>query len=196
MLQSQHKTCLKCNSFADAGLKLMSKTDERLWEQQLSLERKAAYEKWTGLVLSNPVCWSVGGPRQGEQLFDMLRNGIGESIKDCLGVKAPGTLHKRANPLIRFAQYARKNFHEPFPIAERVVYQFLKSGDFAPTFPSSFLASISFAKHVVGLMNTDDVLNSCRLKGFAALHFTKKRKLVQRDTTQGRTDRISGRAGE
>eukprot|EP00435_Cladocopium_sp_Y103_P009360 s4141_g2.t1 len=171
---------VKCNSFADAGLKLMSKTDERLWEQQLSLERKAAYKKWTSLVLSNPGCWSVARPRHGELLFDLLRNGIGESIKDCLGVKATGTLHNRANPLIRFAHYARENFHEPFPIAEHVAYQFLKSGDFAPTFPRSFLTSISFAKHVVGLMHTDDVLNLCRLKGFADLRFTKKRKLVQR----------------
>lgn len=174
------QTFVKCNSFSDAGLKLMRKTDEILWEQHLSLERKAAYKKWTSLVLSNPGCWTVSRPRKGENLMDMLRNGIAESIKDCLGTKATGTLHSRANALVRFAHYARENFLEPFPMSEPAVYQFLKSSDCAPTFPRSFLTSVSFAKHVLGLLDADDVLTSCRLKGFASLHFAKKRKLVQR----------------
>ena len=170
----------KCNSFADAGLKLMRKTDELLWEQQLTMERKAAYKKWTSLVMTNPGCWTVSRPQRGENLMDMIRTGISESIKDCLGTKATSTLHNRANALIRFAHYAQENFMEPFPILEPVVYKFFKTGDFAPTFPRSFLTSVSFAKHVMGLLGADDVLNSCRLKGFSSLHFAKKRKLIQR----------------
>ena len=170
----------KCNSFSEAGLRLMRKTDELLWQQQMSMERKAAYKKWTSLVLSNPGCWTVARPRKGENLMDLLRVGIGESIKDCLGTKATGTLHNRANALIRFAEYSKENFTEPFPIKEHMVYQFLKSGDHAPTFPKSFLASVSFAKHTLGLMEADEVLTSCRVRGFSSLHFAKKRKLIQR----------------
>eukprot|EP00435_Cladocopium_sp_Y103_P033579 s3354_g8.t1 len=169
-----------CSSFADAGLKLTRKTDERFWEQQISFERKAAYKKWTMSILSNPGAWSVARPKRGENLIDLMRNGISESIKDCLGVKATSTLHNRVNPLIRYAQFAKEVNVDPFPIQEPVAYQFVKSKDVAPTFPRSFITSVAFAKHVLGLLHADEVLDSCRLKGFASLHYTKKRKLVQR----------------
>ena len=32
----------------------------------------------------------------------------------------------------------------------------------------------------LGHVHADSILQSCRIKGFAALHYTKKRKLVQR----------------
>ena len=35
----------KRSSFADAGLKLMKRTDENFWQQQISFDRKAAYKK-------------------------------------------------------------------------------------------------------------------------------------------------------
>ena len=47
----------KRSSFADAGLKLMRKTDESFWQQQISFDRKAAYKKWTALILEEPGCW-------------------------------------------------------------------------------------------------------------------------------------------
>eukprot|EP00435_Cladocopium_sp_Y103_P073066 s366_g42.t1 len=170
----------RCNSLADAGIRLMKKTDEKFWEQQISFDRKAAYKKWTALILEDPCSWSVSRPKKGEEVIDMLRQGISESIRGCLGVKATSTLHGRVNPLIRYAQYCKDNGLQPFPIKEHVVYQFLKESDTAPTFPRSLLTSISFAKHVVGLLNSDEVLNSCRTKGHVAIHFTRKRRLVQR----------------
>ena len=171
---------VKYNSFADAGLKLKKKTDEHLWQQQISFERKAAYKKWTALILEHPGAWSVSRPKPGQDLINFLSCGIGETIKDCLGVKATGTLHNRVNPIIRYAQYAKDAGLEPFPICEHTAYQFLKNGDLAPSFPRSFITSVAFAKHVLGLLNADCILQSCRIKGFAALHYTKKRKLVQR----------------
>ena len=170
----------KCSSFADAGLKLMRKTDEHLWELHITFDRKAAYKKWTTLVLDDPMAWSVSRPRAGQDYISFLRQGIGESIKDCLGVKATGTLHNRVNPLIRYAQFARESGVRPFPILEDVAYAFLKQADSAPTFPRSFVTSVAFAKHILGLLGADNVLDSCRIKGFAAMHYTKKRKLVQR----------------
>eukprot|EP00435_Cladocopium_sp_Y103_P045753 s3116_g13.t1 len=169
-----------CSSFADAGLKLTRKTDEIVWEQQISFERKAAYKKWTSLILTNPGAWSVSRPKRGESLIDFMRNGIADSVKDCLGVKATSTLHNRVNPLVRYAQFAKEINAEPFPMQEHIAYQFVKAKDVAPTFPRSFLTSVAFAKHVLGLLHADEVLDSCRLKGYAALHYTRKRKLVLR----------------
>ena len=171
---------VKLNSFADAGLKLMKKTDEHLWELNITYERKAAYKKWTSLVLDDPLAWSVSRPKSGQDYMGYISQGIGESIKDCLGVKATGTLHNRVNPLIRYAQSLKDAGQQPFPMQEHQVYEFLKRADAAPSFPRSFITSVAFAKHVLGLFSADAVLESCRIKGFAALHFAQKRKLVQR----------------
>ena len=170
----------KRSSFADAGLKLMRKTDESFWQQQISFDRKAAYKKWTALILEEPGCWIISRPKTGDGLAEHLQHGLAESIKDALGVKATSTLHGRANPLMRYAQFAKQHNVPPFPIKESVAYSFLKDTSTAPTFPRSFLTSVGFAKHVLGLLHTDEVLASSRIKGHAAIHFATKRKLVQR----------------
>jgi len=170
----------KRSSFADAGLKLMKRTDENFWQQQISFDRKAAYKKWTSLIMEEPGSWIISRPRTGDGLTELLQHGMTESIKDALGVKATSTLHARANPLMRYVQFAKQHNIPPFPMRETVVYSFLKDTDTAPTFPRSFITSVAFAKHVLGLLHTDEVLNSSRVKGHAAIHFTKKRKLVQR----------------
>lgn len=171
---------MKCSSFADAGLKLMRKTDELFWEQQLSFERKAAYKKWTSIILENPGAWTISRPRRGESLADLLRNGINESIKDCLGTKATSTLHNRANPLLRYIQFAKDSNADPFPLSEPLVYAFLKAKDVAPTFPRSFMTSVAFSKHILGLMHAEEVLDSGRIRGHSAIHYVRKRKLLQR----------------
>ena len=170
----------KRSSFADAGLRLMKRTDEAFWEQQISFDRKAAYKKWTALILEDPGSWSIARPKPGDTLTEFLQQGLNESIKDALGIKATSTLHGRANPLVRYVQFARDRNVDPFPIKEELVYRFLKDSDTAPTFPRSFITSVSFAKHVMGLMQADEVLNSGRVKGYMAIHFAKKRRLVQR----------------
>ena len=170
----------KRSSYADAGLRLMRKTDENFWQQQISFDRKAAYKKWTSLIMEEPGSWVISRPRKGDGLFELLQHGLVESIRDALGVKATSTLHGRANPLLRYVQFAKKNDVPPFPMKESIAYAFLKETDTAPTFPRSFITSVAFAKHVLGLLHADEVLDSSRIKGHAAIHFAKKRKLVQR----------------
>ena len=141
----------KRSSYADAGLRLMRKTDENFWQQQISFDRKAAYKKWTTLIMEEPGSWVISRPKTGDGLFELLQHGLVESIRDALGVKATSTLHGRANPLLRYVQFAKKNNVPPFPMKESVAYAFLKETDTAPTFPRSFITSVAFAKHVLGL---------------------------------------------
>lgn len=168
------------NSFADAGIRLMKSTDSKLWEQRLSMDRKAAYKKWTALVAQNFLAWSVARPKNGQLVIDLIRDGIAESIQDCLGIKATSTLHSRAGPLIRYAQFAKQQSVEPFPIREHVAYQFIKQEQLPPTFPRSFVVSVAFAKYTLGLLEAEGVLESSRIKGRASRHYLNKRRLTQR----------------
>ena len=46
--------------FQSAGLKFAKSTDERIWREKLSWERKCAYKKWTALVLEDIGSWEIG----------------------------------------------------------------------------------------------------------------------------------------
>ena len=60
-----------------------------------------------------------------------------------------------------------------------MIYDFLKSDDqFAPTIGRSLLLSLSFARHMLGLM--DDSITGGRVKGLSDQLFSRKRKLLQR----------------
>lgn len=161
---------------ADAGIRLSKATGEGFWELKLSADRKAACKKWSALATSNAMVWRVSRPKPGQEVMDVIREGVAESIKDCLGVKATSALHARAGPLIRYAQYAKENGNEAFPVREHVAYSFLKQGSFAASFPKSFITSVAFAKRVLGLQEADEVLESGRIKGFAAIHFCKRKR--------------------
>lgn len=171
---------VKYNSFAEAGSKLKTKTDQHSWEQQITFERKATCKKWTALSLESPGLRSVSRPKLEQDPISFLSTGIGVTIRDCLVVKATGTLHNCVNPLIRDAQYAKDAGAESFPICEHVAHQFLKNVYSGPSFPRSFITLVVFTKHILRLMNADSNLQLRRIKGLAALHYTRNRKLGQR----------------
>ena len=169
------------SAFKKAGLKLVKTCDERLWNERLSAERKAAIRKWTSLIASEPAAWDVAIKffSQGDMAY--ATGGLSQSIQDALAGKASSTLHSRVNPLCRLAKFCSEHNRKAFPVFEAAVYDFLKSDDnFAPTFPKSLLISLAFAKHVLGLRGDVEDATSGRCKGVTQIFFVKKRRLVQR----------------
>ena len=167
--------------YNQVGLKLTKKLDEKVWEQRLSYERKAAYKKWLSLVLMEVGAWSISRLNPGQDIFKFMGGSLAQSLQDALGIKATSTLHSRANPLIRYAAFMKGVGVPPFPIREEAVYMFLKSNaQLAPTFPKSLLTSIAFSKYTLGLAGCDDALSSGRVRGAVAIHYANKRKLTQR----------------
>ena len=169
------------SAFKRAGLKLLKSCDEKLWTDRLSAERKAAVRKWTTLVSSEPLAWEVSIQHfcQGSMIY--ASGALNDSIRDCLAAKASNTLHARANPLFRFAKFCEEHGRKPWPVKEALVYDFLNSDDgFAPTFPRSFIISISFAHHLLGLKGDISQVTSGRTKGLSHSWFLKKRRLVQK----------------
>ncbi len=71
-----------------------------------------------------------------------------------------------------------------FPISEEVVYAYLlheeQVVDAAPTYHRSFLSSIAFCIHVLGLASAACVLESKRICGLAAKRYLLKRKTRSR----------------
>ena len=167
--------------FKQMGLKAVKTSDQRLWGQKISYERKAAYKKWMSLIAVQYNAWLVGRQQMSEGLMKFAQGGLTESVKDCLATRATSTLHARAGPLIRYVQFCRERDIQPFPVAEDVLYAYVKAcGDSAPTYPKSLMRAIGFAEHVLGLDLKGDVLESGRIRGCVDSHYSCRRKLVQR----------------
>ena len=71
---------------------------------------------------------------------------------------------------------------KPLPLREDVVYAFMQAEEdrSAPTFLKSFLSSLGFSLHVLGLGSAKHVLESKRIKGLADKCYLMKRKTRSR----------------
>ena len=103
-------------------------------------------------------------------------------LRSCFGVKSPSTLLKRANSFRQFIQwhfksgFGTENSSQPLPLVEKAVweyFQYLKmirvENKRGYTVPSSFLEAVRFGRFTLGLKNTEAILESRRLLGFAAI---------------------------
>ena len=111
----------------------------------------------------------------------MAQGSLLESVMDTLGNKATSTIHARVSPLLQMFHHYEQLGHNCFPLAEHLVYDYMKCCDHrAPSSHRSLLLAISFASFHFGLDGASSVLSSGRVKGCAQKHFAEKRKLVQR----------------
>ncbi len=157
-----------------SGIPLAKASDAKLWEQKLSWERKCDCKKWISLVAEQFTAWEVCRQVATTDALSLGRGNLADSISDCLAAKATGTLHQRANPLLKYVMWWKERGLFPFPIQEAMVYEYIKSRpDDSPSGPKSLLTSISFALHVFGLSGGEVVSKSGRIKGLADSHFCR-----------------------
>ena len=130
---------------------------------------------------------SIGSSEVGSHLSAalLIDSAGGEAVKilrACFGVKSPSTLLKRANAFRQFIQwhfksdYGTESNSQPLPLVEKAVweyFQYLKvlrvENKRGFTVPSSFLEAVRFGRFTLGLKNTEAILESRRLLGFAAI---------------------------
>jgi len=113
-----------------------------------------------------------------------------ETWRSAFGVKSPATLLKRAAAV---KQYFNCHWHEmigfdcdPLPLREAQVWDYCmwlretrQHSSRGYTTPSSFLETVRFMKFTLGLVATEEILQSKRLLGFAAIEKRRKWPTVQ-----------------
>ena len=168
-------------AFKIAGLRAASNIDNRLWAEKLSWERKAAYKKWSAIILHEVGAWEITRLEIQCKSMEFARGGLLESISDALGSKATSTLHSRASPILHYIKFYKDRGKNCMPLHEFQVYDFLKANEHrAASFPRSFLMSVNFADHHFGLHGAQSVRASGRVKGLVDILYTQRKKLVQR----------------
>ena len=95
-------------------------------------------------------------------------------------------------PLMRYVQFAKQHNIPPFPMRETVVYSFLKDTDTAPNVSKiiHYISCICQARPWIAAHGRG--LELKRVKGHAAIHFTKKRKTRTETCADGGTNRTPG----
>ena len=80
----------------------------------------------------------------------------------------------------KYFQLAKRNNVPPFLKQENAAGAVLEETDTAQSSPRSSIDSVASARHVLGFLHDKVALDSGRIKGHAATHSAKKRKLVQK----------------
>eukprot|EP00434_Breviolum_minutum_P015721 symbB.v1.2.013853.t1/scaffold989.1/size146301/3 len=147
-------------------------------------ERASLVLKWMDLVLINLEASMVG--RQILQDYDKVGGGDNglQILHDTLTGKSTNTLKVRSSSLAMFCGWMAKfRENEPiFPVCEEHVYEYLgylRSHFCSATRGSTFLATLTFCGHILGLEGACDCAQSGRCKGVALELYMMKRPLRQ-----------------
>ena len=148
---------------------------DKTWEEQLDSDMLAAVRKWYSIIQGAPDEFELGRRCSRD---DPLGTDLMRSLKHVFSGRAAGTLHGRANPLLRFFHWCSSGGFQAFPIDEGLVYAFCSDveGTSSPSFLKSFISSLVFAHYVLGLSGALDAASSQRVQGIARATFLTKRK--------------------
>ena len=163
------------SAFAAAGIKPLAARDAFLCAKAIDNDRKAAIKKWASLVASDFNAWGVAKQALGPYHPQFATGGLIESISDCLADRATLTLRQRAGPLARYVRFWKARDVVCLPVKEGQMYDYMKAvPNSAPTYFRSLLISVSFAKHLLGLVVLEFTLDSGRIRGLANAHYSAR----------------------
>lgn len=151
-----------------------------------------AASKWMDIL---SIDWRSSST--GEQIRNDLQMDPGgdlaeQTLKAVFGVKSPSTILKRVASMRQYIVWHQKDcsdrdrYVSPFPMFESDVWNYFlhlrsvrRACSKGYTVSTTFLETIRFCKHVMGFHGCDDILQSKRLAGFAALEKKEKGPLNQ-----------------
>ena len=172
---------LAVGSDRNFSVKALQNAHRRSWSEQINYDRKCAYRKWIAIVSENVMAFEVARLQMLSGPMEFAKGGLAGSIHDALGNKSSSTLHARAGPLLRYIKFYADRGIPSLPLEEYRVYDFVKAmQETAPSFPRSFLLSVSFATHILGLIGGAAVCDSKRIDGAVKMHYEQRAKVRQR----------------
>ena len=167
-----------------SAVKKMKDTD---YMEDKRARTSLAVAKWMDIL---SVCWScssVGMQLKLDLQLDPTGFDAEATLRSVFGVKSPTTLLKRAasmNQYMRWFSRSSRNlvtYRSPLPFQETEVWTYFlhlrdsrKVSGKGFTISSTFLETVRFCKHIIGMDACDAILASKRLIGFAALERQQK----------------------
>ena len=161
---------------------LLCRQPQVSWSSKQDANREAALVKWQRIIMAHPMSFEVA-----RAFFNSLKLGVHtgrllDDLRNVFATKSSATLHSRAGPILRYLKFCGVKQLQPFPVLEENIYSYMQyeEKNAAPTYLRSFLSSVGFSVHVLGLVSAKHVIDSGRIKGLAAKCFLQKRKTEPR----------------
>ena len=102
-----------------------------------------------------------------------------KTLRALFGTKSPNTVLKRARTMTRYCKWVKDDLREqPFPLQEWHVWSFinhLEKNSFGSTSGTDLVECLRFCKYIFGLHGVDEVLQSRRILGLAAIMRSAKK---------------------
>lgn len=111
--------------------------------------------------------------------MECAKGGLAESTSDALGNKSSSTLHARAGSLVGYIKIFPDRKFSAFRLEEHRAMICGIHGGFYTKFSRSFMLSISFATHILGLLGGSAVCYSKCVDGSVKVHFEKRSEVGQ-----------------
>ena len=145
------------------------KKNKLSWVAKLDYDRKAAFIKWEKIMLCGLLDFEAGVQFRMMRLANRVPN-FQQYFMDVFAIKSTLTLHKRANPVLRFVKWCQRDGGVAIPFQEDRIYAFLTDSTetFAPTFGKSFTGSLGFMYYVLGSKSAKLCVESKRIIGCAS----------------------------
>ena len=169
--------------------KAVRKLRDYEWRSMETANEVRAIGRWRNIIEYN-----FQASKLGKQLIEQMDNGASEqdiqdTISDTFGIKSWKTLMKRAGSILRYIEWVATDVSGLVPSGklamppnELLAYQYLlhlRRSDASASAASGFVQALTFAKHTIGLLNVDNILESGRIRGAAVKMLAAKRPLVQ-----------------
>ena len=157
---------------------LLCKQPQISWEAKLDAQREVVLAKWLKILLCDPLSFEVSRAFFNSTKMGLHSGRLVDDLRNVFAGKGSSTLNNRVGPLLRYMAFCADKQLQAFPPSEAVVYSYMQSVEAtsAPTFLRSFVSSISFCIHVLGMQSGCDVVASMRVKGLASKCYLNKRK--------------------
>ena len=151
-------------------------------------QRELACGQWLEMLSCSWYASGVGEQLAKDMQLDSSGASAYETLKACFGIKSPQTLLKRASSLRRYFKWhselradAAQIQVSPLPFAEMDVWSFFhwlrdlrQENQRGFTNASAFLETVRFMKFTLDLRDAEQILQSRRLLGFAAIERLQK----------------------
>lgn len=138
-----------------------------------------ACSRWLLLLQQCSLASTAGTQLLRDTFNDHTGVAAEKTLRALFGTKSPNTVLKRARTMTRYCKWIKDAFRDPpFPIQEWHVWSFinhLEANSFGSTAGSDMLECLRFCKYMFGLQGVDDVLQSRRILGLAAIMRSSKK---------------------
>ena len=153
--------------------KIIKNIPDASYHEEKAAKLELGCSRWLAVLQQCSLASDVGVVLLKDFRSDPTGVAAERTLRAVFGVKSPNTMLKRVRTFSRYCKWVKQNYNViPMPIVEEHTWSFLKyleDNNFGKTAGADLVECLRFTKFVFGMKGVDDVLQSRRVLGLAAI---------------------------